>query len=212
MLDTIFGYKFNNNDLLNKVLFHSSVPRKHGTVSAFERSELLGDKVLSAALMDILYKKYPYDDEGALSIRLAYLSSKNFMSDLFLTFGLDQYFNLPNDCKTDAVFTDCIEAVLGAIFIDSGYESVKQIVKKVWGNAISDSLKKDAKSRLQEKLQDMKLGLPIYKVLDITGPENSQVFKISVTNNMISESGIGTGHSKKEAEQNAAKMLLEKLK
>lgn len=212
MLDTIFSYKFNNKDLLNKVLSHSSVPRKRGTVSAFERSELLGDKVLSAALMDILYKKYPNDDEGALSIRLAYLSSKNFMSNLFFTFNLDQYFNLPNDCKTGAVFTDCVEAVLGAIFIDSGYESVRQIVEQVWGNAILNSLKKDAKSRLQEKLQDMKLGLPVYKVLDITGPENSQVFKVLVTNSMINESGVGTGHSKKEAEQNAAKILLEKLK
>lgn len=152
MIEEKFGYTFKNRDLLQKVLLHSSKYRKPRTVSEFERFEFLGDKVLAMVLADILYNMYPKDDEGSLSVRMAYLSGKGYVSTIFEKLCLSEDFDLSNDCSTPAVFTDCVESVIGAIFMDSDYVTVRDIVKRIWGRAINDSLKKDYKTILQEFL------------------------------------------------------------
>lgn len=206
-----FKYSFNDKKLLEKVLIHSSSPRKKGNVSIFERSELLGDKVLSLCLVEIFFKKYPKDTEGDMSIRLSFLSGKSFVSKIFTELELETILDLNEDCRTSAVYTDFIEAIIGAIFIDSNYETVKIIIKNIWSKYLDESLQKDSKSILQEFLQSKGFGLPVYKVIKTTGKENELKFYISVENSNIKEVGYGDGSSKKYATQLAAKNLLEKL-
>lgn len=211
MIEEKFGYKFKNPHVLSAVMSHSSCRRPRGTASEFERAEFLGDKVLALVLTDILYEKYKGENEGDLSVRLAYLSGKNFVSQLFKSLNLLDDFRLTTDCQTDAVFTDCVEAVLGAIFVDSGYASVRRVVARIWGEWLDSSLKKDPKSRLQEFLQSRGLGLPVYEVVGKTGPENDAVFTVRVGNPNVQEFAEGSGRSKKDAEHAAADKFLKEL-
>lgn len=205
-----FGYKFKAKDILERAVRHSSEIRKRGAASDFERSELLGDKILSMVLADILYRKYPDDDEGNLSIRLAYLSGKGFMSVLFKDLGLESALIQHNDCRTQAVAADYMEAIIGAVFLDSDYQTVRDIVGKIWMDGINDSLHRDSKSVLQEVLQ-AKSDTPVYTLINTSGPQNNLNFSIEVSSKVYKLSAVGTGRSKKDAEQDAAKKLLEKL-
>ena len=211
--EEILKVKFKNNDLLIKSLTHKSYdPHKN-----YEKLEFLGDRVLGLVISKKLLELYPDDKEGILDKKLASLVNKNKCCEIGKSLSLEKYILVGNSKKKikveDKVISDCCEAIIGAIYLDKGFETVEKFILKNWGNLIQSSkiTQIDAKTRLQEySLKKYKV-LPIYKLISSTGPNHQPSFKIAVKlKNSKFVEAIGT--SKKNAEQAAAIKFLSNLK
>ena len=211
--EEILKIKFKNNDLLTKSLTHKSYdPHKN-----YEKLEFLGDRVLGLVISKRLLELYPDDREGILDKKLASLVNKNKCCEIGKSLSLEKYILVGNSKKKikveDKVISDCCEAIIGAIYLDKGFETVEKFILKTWGNLIQSSkiTQIDAKTRLQEySLKKYKV-LPIYKLISSTGPKHQPSFKIAVKlKNSKFVEAIGT--SKKNAEQAAAIKFLNNLK
>ena len=211
--EEILKIKFKNNDLLTKSLTHKSYdPHKN-----YEKLEFLGDRVLGLVISKKLLELYPNDKEGILDKKLASLVNKNKCCEIGKNLSLEKYILVGNSKKKikveDKVISDCCEAIIGAIYLDKGFETVEKFILKAWGNLIQSSkiTQIDAKTRLQEySLKKYKV-LPIYKLISSTGPNHQPSFKIAVKlKNSKFVEAIGT--SKKNAEQAAAIKFLSNLK
>ena len=211
--EEILKIKFKNNDLLTKSLTHKSYdPHKN-----YEKLEFLGDRVLGLVISKKLLELYPNDKEGILDKKLASLVNKNKCCEIGKNLSLEKYILVGNSKKKikveDKVISDCCEAIIGAIYLDKGFETVEKFILKNWGNLIQSSkiTQIDAKTRLQEySLKKYKV-LPIYKLISSTGPNHQPSFKIAVKlKNSKFVEAIGT--SKKNAEQAAAIKFLNNLK
>ena len=211
--EEILKIKFKNNDLLAKSLTHKSYdPHKN-----YEKLEFLGDRVLGLVISKRLLELYPDDREGILDKKLASLVNKNKCCEIGKSLSLEKYILVGNSKKKikveDKVISDCCEAIIGAIYLDKGFETVEKFILKTWGNLIQSSkiTQIDAKTRLQEySLKKYKV-LPIYKLISSTGPKHQPSFKIAVKlKNSKFVEAIGT--SKKNAEQAAAIKFLNNLK
>jgi len=206
--------KFRKIGLLEEAITHKSYSIENNQKLFNERLEFLGDSILSAVTSAYLFKKYPLCDEGVLSKMKSYVVSRK---NLFVWAG---DFNLGKSVKIskaeeqsggrqkESILANTMEAIIGAIFLDKGY--------RVAQNFICGMLEKydiktsDYKSELQEIIQSQYKTLPAYRVIEERGPDHNKIFKISVGIGKRTI-GIGTGKSKKEAEQNAAKNALEKI-
>ena len=209
----VIGYTFKNKDLLRTALTHSSYANEHG-MECNERMEFLGDAVLELAMSKYLYAVISLD-EGVLTktrakavceSALDYYAAKIHLADyLFLGKGEE----LSGGRMRPAIIADAMEAVLGAIFLDSGFDSAYRIVKEFFIPYIDDVTKlKDYKSMLQEKIQSEKRTIR-YEIVRDEGPANDKEFEAVVYMDEILM-GRGIGKTKKEAQQNAAKNTLEK--
>ena len=212
-LEEILGYHFNNKELLITALTHSSYANEHDT-ECNERMEFLGDAVLELAMSKYLYSKI-HLDEGVLTKTRAkavcepaldlYASKINLGSFLFLGKGEET----TGGRTRPAIIADALEAILGAVFLDSSFEEACKIVDEFFIPYMDDVLKnKDYKSQLQEKLQSEKRSIR-YEITKDEGPANNKTFEAVVFMDEILM-GRGVGKSKKEAQQNAAKDALEK--
>ena len=212
-LDTKLGYKFKNIDLLLTAITHSSYGNEHD-VDYNERMEFLGDAVLELAMSKKLYDSI-HLDEGVLTKTRAkavceaalnlYASKINLNEYLLLGKGEEQ----TGGRNRSAIIADAFEAILGAIFLDGGFEEAQKVVMALFVPYLNEVLKyKDYKSLLQEKLQSEKRTIR-YDIVRDEGPANNKVFESVVYMDDILM-GRGTGKSKKEAQQNAAKDALEK--
>ena len=180
--EEILKIKFKNNDLLTKSLTHKSYdPHKN-----YEKLEFLGDRVLGLVISKKLLELYPNDKEGILDKKLASLVNKNKCCEIGKNLSLEKYILVGNSKKKikveDKVISDCCEAIIGAIYLDKGFETVEKFILKTWGNLIQSSkiTQIDAKTRLQEySLKKYKV-LPIYKLISSTGPNHQPSFKIAV--------------------------------
>ncbi|MBF0193652.1 MAG: ribonuclease III [Magnetococcales bacterium] len=221
------GYTFKNSDLLYQALTHRSTPAdqhtKTGNLAIWhnERLEFLGDAVLELVISTKLYQLYPDAAEGALSHwrssvvntrSLSILATKiNLGSCLMMGRGED----LSGGRKKVSILGDSFEAILGALFLDGGLSVVEDLLNRLIGDKI-DKLQaveqyKDYKSLLQEQLQSVGRALPSYKVTAVVGPPHQRVFEVSclLENDLVA--GIGSGHSKRYAEQLAAKSVVEQF-
>ena len=179
--EEILKIKFKNNDLLTKSLTHKSYdPHKN-----YEKLEFLGDRVLGLVISKKLLELYPNDKEGILDKKLASLVNKNKCCEIGKNLSLEKYILVGNSKKKikveDKVISDCCEAIIGAIYLDKGFETVEKFILKNWGNLIQSSkiTQIDAKTRLQEySLKKYKV-LPIYKLISSTGPNHQPSFKIA---------------------------------
>jgi ribonuclease-3 len=178
--------------------------------------EFLGDSILAVVVAEYLYDKYPDQDEGRLSQLKSHIVSRHSLSVwarkiklgsfIFISHGEDS----SGGRKRESLLSNSFEALIAAIYLDSGFEPAKKFILRFL-NLIKRISITDPKSRLQEYIQAEYKRLPEYKLLNESGPDHEKIFEIGVYNKK-SLLGKGSGHSKKEAEQAAAKEALKKLK
>jgi ribonuclease III len=219
---TILGHIFARPELLLEALTHRSAALdswvgKTVFSASNERLEFIGDRVLGLLVAEWMAERYPAENEGALGRRLALLVSQPILAEIAATLGLDACLSLsPSETragvsKRATVSADALEAAIGALYLDAGLDAARTFVRSAWARAMEAQLvpPKDAKTALQEWAMQRGKGLPVYKVVHATGPSHAPVFEISVTLGKSSE--VATGGSKRQAEQEAAAKLLEKL-
>ena len=211
-LENILGYSFKNKSLLKQALTHSSLT---GDVEKnYERLEFLGDRVLGVAMAHLLYFTFENEPEGALSPRFVKLVRKETVAEVALELKLNQYIraNPSSLSSNENVLCDVMEAVIGAICLDGGFETAINFVDKHFKKHITKSAEpeRDHKTLLQETAHKFFNIQPTYELLKKEGSEHEPVFFIKVC---VGEkySASGEGKSKKQAEQSAAAKLLEIL-
>lgn len=208
-LEKNISYNFRNKTLLKGALFHSSLKR----IKEFERLEFLGDRVLGLAIAKYLYLHIS-DREGELSRRHANLVCSKACYFIANSIELSKFLNVANSQlkKNESVLADALEALVGAIFLDSDMQTVSTIVLTLWANMLSDesSFAHNFKCQLQEISQRKGWGIPIYKVIQQSGLIHDPEFTIEVSIHHFK--ATATGKSKKEAEISAAGKLLSEIK
>ncbi len=212
---------FKNPKLFEQAFIHRSyLNEAPDNVESNERLEFLGDSILSFFVSDYLYRTYPQYDEGVLTNLRSLLVNTKSLAQLSqeLSFGdllkLSKGEREAGGNKNQSLLADCFEAFVGALFIDSGEEVTKQFVSDSLLVKIPDIVAqksfKDPKSLLQEYTQAQKKGSPVYQVINEEGPAHARTFTIEVKVANVAY-GTGSGKSKQEAEEEAAKLALEKL-
>ena len=204
--------KFKSINYLKKAITHKS----YDPLNNYEKLEFLGDRVLGLVISKKLIELYPDQKEGVLDKRLASLVNKNRCLEVSKNIGLEKFIligNKSNKSKIEnKILSDCIEALIGAIYYDKGFEASEKFILNMWRSFISSSDVSivDSKTKLQEYSLKKFKSLPIYKLVSSSGPKHTPKFTISVKlkNTKFFE---GSGNSKKKAEQSAAKILLDSL-
>jgi ribonuclease-3 len=205
------GYEFRDTANLINALTHSSAIES-GSVRVAERLEFLGDAVVGLVLSELLVQRYPSEDEGRLSKLRAALVSTVSLATKARELGLNEYMTLgKGEEKTggrqkESILADAYEAVIGAIFLEVGYDPIRTVIKEHFAFAIEvvgqlDTT--DAKTELQELCQSLCRATPIYRVVNESGPDHDRRFVVDVIvgDNVLAS---GEGRSKRTAEQQAA--------
>ncbi|OOF28775.1 ribonuclease III [Salinivibrio sp. IB872] len=210
------GYQFNTAALLELALTHRSANGTHN-----ERLEFLGDSILSFVIADDLYHRFPKVDEGDMSRMRATLVRGNTLAEIGREFSLGEVLRLgPGELKSggyrrDSILADAVEALIGAIFLDSDIDTVQRIILNWYQqrlNTIEPGVsQKDPKTRLQEHLQGKRKPLPSYTVMKVRGEAHNQEFTVECQVAGLERSVIGKGSSRRKAEQAAAELALQKL-
>jgi len=203
--------KFTNHNILITSLTHKSYDSKNNN----EKIEFLGDRVLGLIIAKKLLEIYPHEKEGILDKKFSSLVNKKKCLEIAKKIELEKYiliFN-PKNKKIiieDKVVADCLEALIGAIYLDKGLNFTEKFILNLWSDHISASIvtQIDSKTKLQEHSLKIFKVLPFYKLISNTGPRHKPLFKVAVK---LKDSKFFTGQSssKKEAEQNAATLCLE---
>jgi len=222
LLEQKLGVIFKNKNLLKEALTHRSYLNENPSwpLPHNERLEFLGDAVLELAVTEILFSRYPTSPEGELTSIRSALVNYQMLADIAKNMELGDYVFLSKGEAKDAgkarevILANAFEAVLGAVYLDTGYESAKNFIEKaVMGRldeVIEKKLYQDPKSLLQEIVQEKLRATPTYSVLSEKGPDHAKIFKVGVFFNgdLIAE---GEGASKQEAEVEAAKNALKNV-
>jgi len=214
ILEKKIKIKFKNKDLLIKSLTHKSFNKENNN----EKIEFLGDRVLGLVIAKKLLEIYPDEKEGILDKKFASLVNKKTCLEIAKKLELQKFiltFNLSYKTKIieDKVLADSCEALLGAIYLDKGFNIVEKIILELWSVQIKQSVitQIDAKTKLQEFSLKKFKKLPTYKIISNTGPRHKPLFKVAVKLDNT-KFFISKGKSKKEAEQNAAELCLNNIK
>ena len=212
--------QFKNQDLFDQALTHRSWVNEHkGQRSSNERLEFLGDAILEFIVSREIYSMFPDKEEGYLTALRANIVNTIALSEVALNLNLGTKIYLSKGeedgggRQNSSLLADTVEAIIGALFIDSGLESSEKFIKQnllINVDEKSKSSLKDAKSQLQEYVQAQGLITPKYNVISSVGPDHNKIFTIEV---MVGEKtyGTGEGKSKATAEQEAAKNALSML-
>ena len=204
---------FKNEKILLQAITHKSFD----PVNNYENLEFLGDRVLGLVVSKKLYELYPNEKVGSLDKKLASLVNKNKCLEIGNSLNLKKFVitgnsKTRNNIVENKIISDCCEALIGAIYLDKGFEVSKSFILKLWKNLINEAETTvvDAKTQLQEySLKNYKI-LPIYKLISNTGPRHKPNFKVGVK--LKNSTFIyAVGSSKKNAEQSAASELLKKI-
>lgn len=216
-LENLLGVKFKNKQLLELSTIHKSWSVENKLAYNNERLEFLGDSVLSIIISEYLYKNYPDKDEGSLSKLKSVLVSKNQLSKWAKQLKLGDYIliskaeELSGGRKKDTIVASMFEAILGAMYLDQGLEKCIEFINNNFLSKMIDIEVEDYKSLLQEKVQKEFKILPEYIIVKETGPDHNKEFDcvVKINDKIL---GHGKGKTKKQAQQNAAKEALKKLK
>ena len=213
ILEKKLKLKFSDPKILIKSLTHKS----YDSLNNNEKIEFLGDRVLGLVIAKKLLEIYPDEREGILDKKFASLVNKRKCLEIAKKIELQKFilvFN-PKNKKIvieDKVIADCLEALIGAIYLDKGINFVEKFILNLWNEHINASVitEIDAKTKLQEYSLKMFKTLPIYRLISNTGPRHKPLFKVSVK---LKNTRIFTadGSSKKDAEQNAATICFESI-
>ncbi len=217
------GYSFVNRDLLAEALTHRSYYHENRakTPSCNERLEFLGDSVIGLIVVEYLFLMKAQYEESVLAKMKSYLVCESVLADIAVSISLGRYILLGKGEDSTggrikkSILSDALESVIGAVYLDAGFEKTREIVLSFFRERIEKVTEEgqfyDYKTELQEKTQLIYGTLPEYKVIKEQGMEHKRVFTVSVSLDG-KELGVASGKKKKEAEALAAKEALQKLK
>jgi len=207
------GYRFSELELLELALTHRSSGSNNN-----ERLEFLGDSLINHVVANYIYHKFPNVSEGALSRIRAALVRRESLADLGVNLQIGEYLFLgAGECKSGgrkrkSIIADAVEAVVGAIFIDGGFETARRIILTLYSEkffAMSEDLaEKDSKTQIQEYAQAKGLELPVYELESVSGDAHEPMYHVVCRITGSDWIGRGSGLSRQEAEQIAASSVL----
>ena len=213
-LEKKLEYSFRDQSLLYRALVHVSSSEAQ-TVGNYQRLEFLGDRVLGLVVSTMLFETFPNASEGELSRRLAELVRKETCADIAEYWGVGPYIRLgigenqSGGRKNRTILADLCESILGAVYLDGGFPSAKSLIERSFKERLTMPKRplRDAKTALQEWIQGQGSPPPTYELFSRSGPDHSPLFQVKVLSSLITD-GLGSGSSKREAEQNAAEAVL----
>lgn len=210
------GHGFADNELLELALTHRSAGGRNN-----ERLEFLGDALINACVAEALYRRHSELEEGDLSRLRASLVNQDTLAEVARELDLGSHLTLgPGELKSGgfrraSILADALEAVVGAVFLDAGFEAARRVTLGLLESRLSAPLStealKDAKTRLQEALQARELPLPVYAVESVRGEPHKQTFRVSCTVPALQVRTEGEAGSRRAAEQEAARHALEAI-
>jgi len=212
------AYQFNDITLLQLALTHRSAGKLHN-----QRLEFLGDAALGLVMAETLYNRFPESGEGQLSQLRASLVNRQTLAALARKLDLGKLLVLgmgeikSGGRERESMLSDAMEAVFGAVLLDGGLAACRQVIQQLFAEApvFAESSHpadmRDAKTRLQELMQARALPLPLYHVDDIQGDEHEQWFIVHCLIEPLASAVVGSGRSRREAEQRAAQVALDEL-
>ncbi|HRD96535.1 MAG TPA: ribonuclease III [Rubrivivax sp.] len=211
------GYRFAQPALLQRALTHRSWGAEHN-----ERLEFLGDAVLSLAVSSLLFERFSGSDEGDLTRVRAHLVREDSLHRVALGLGLPSAMRLSEGevrgggAQRPSILADAVEAIIGAVFVEGGFEPARALVERLFGEVIqatdAESWTKDAKTELQEWLQARRIAVPAYRITATRGQAHAQTFEVECAVPALGLAEQGEGRSRRAAEQDAARRLLDLLK
>jgi ribonuclease III len=211
------GHRFRQPDLLGRALTHRSFGADHN-----ERLEFLGDAVLSLAVSSLLFERFAGSDEGDLTRVRAHLVREESLHRAALLVGLPDVVRLSEGeargggALRASILADALEALIGAVFLDGGFEASQALVQRLFGEVIAGTeiggWAKDAKTELQEWLQARRLPVPTYRIAATRGQAHAQTFEVECAVPALGLVHCGEGRSRRQAEQEAAGRMLDALK
>lgn len=215
-LKNALEYQFDDVEILQQALTHCSSPGQNN-----ERLEFLGDAVLDFVISELVYRSHPDSSEGDLSRLRASLVKDTTLAELAADLGIGEQLQLgAGERKTgghrrESILADALEALFGAVYLDGGYAAAKDFIERVFCERLltlppADELR-DPKTRLQESLQSLGLGLPDYQLVKVSGKAHRQRFEVSCTVESSSTITEGSGTTRRNAEQSAAAKMLSQL-
>lgn len=216
------GYRFRDESLLRGALYHSSYANEHRNenIVSNERLEFLGDAVLGFVSAEFLYSRFPHAPEGELTRIRAALVREESLFEVAQSLQLGECLMLGKGEESGggrqrpSILADCTEAVFAAVYLDGGMDCARDLIHRVLLSkgdiTVAESRRRDYKTELQELVQRKPHQVLRYELVGQSGPDHAKVFTVAVLLNG-EPIGEGSGHSKKEAEQSAARAALEKL-
>jgi ribonuclease-3 len=216
-LEKTIGYRFKDRELLERSLTHISAISGGNRNNSYQRLEFLGDHVLGLIISDMLFRSFPRADEGELSRRLADLVRRESCADVARAIDLGTALRLgASEANSGgrlrtAILADVCEALIGAVYLDGGYDDVAKLVERLWGERMRAPVRplRDPKTMLQEWAQARGLPTPSYREVERTGPHHDPEFRVAVAL-PNKEPAEGVGRSKRVAEQAAAAVMLKR--
>lgn len=215
-LQSRLGHTFAQPGLLLQALTHRSAGSPHN-----ERLEFLGDAVLDLAVARLLFERFSGSDEGDLSRVRAHLVREDTLHRIALDLQLPQVIRLSESAARSggasrpSILADATEALIGAAFLDAGYEAAHAVVQRLFAERIAASdtsqWAKDPKTALQEWLQSRRVAVPAYRVVAARGQAHEQTFEVACEVAALGRSATGEGRSRQAAEQQAAQRMLQAL-
>ncbi len=213
---TSIGYVFNNPALERQALRHRSAGTPHN-----ERLEFLGDAIVNLIVADALYVAWPTASEGDLTRARSELVRESALAQIARDLNLGDQLELGSGelksggFRRDSILSDALEALVGAIYLDAGFETCRRVVLPWFAQSVTEQpaarVRKDAKTQLQEWLQARQKPRPSYVLVDGRGPDHERTFRVQCQVNDPDLTVLGEGGSVKAAEQAAAELLLEQL-
>ena len=211
------GHRFSDVGLLALALTHRSFSAEHN-----ECLEFLGDAVLSLTISSLLYERFAGSDEGDLTRVRAHLVREDSLHKVAVLQGLPEVLRLSDGeargggAQRASILADALEAIIGATFLDGGFASARALVQRLFGDVINTTeiggWAKDAKTELQEWLQARRLPVPGYRISATRGQAHAQTFEVECEVPALSLKHLGEGRSRRLAEQEAARRMLDALK
>jgi ribonuclease-3 len=222
-LEKSLGYVFNNRALITEALIHKSFYHENRDEVSFynERLEFLGDSVIGLIIVEYLFLLEEQYSEAVLAKMKSYLVSEAVLAGIARTLSLSRHLALGKGEEStggrdkNSILADALEAVIGALYLDGGFEKAREIVQRFFKDRIDSAIESgdfyDYKTELQEKTQLLYGKLPEYQVIKEQGEEHKRIFTVEVS--LEGEKlGVASGKRKKEAETLAAKKALEKIR
>lgn len=216
-LADILQHRFSDESLLEAALTHPSTGGRDSR-HRYERLEFLGDRVLGLSIAELLYNRFPAENEGALSKRLVSLVRRETLAEVAEMLALESHLNFAASAKAEAgkaresMLADACEALIGALYLDGGLAPARGFVHRHWESLLESAAAPplDPKTALQEWLQGRGKARPVYTVLAQEGPAHAPVFSIRVTAT-DGQTAEADGPNKRSAEQAAAALLLARM-
>jgi ribonuclease-3 len=215
-LKKALDYEFANDDLLRRALTHRSASGHNN-----ERLEFLGDSVLQLVVSEHVYREKGDAREGRLSRLRSSLVKDATLSEVATGLGIGEHLILGSgERKTGghrraSILADAIEAIFGAVYLDAGFDAARDVIERAFGDRLvhlpGAGELRDPKSRLQEHLQARQMPLPAYELVNVSGKAHNQFFEVSCAIDDGNQPTTGSGTTRRDAEQEAAARMLERL-